>query len=128
MAGAPAHQGPIDLAVAMRYLGGDRRLLVELVGIFLDDGPKRLDSLRVALSASDVRQIEQVAHSLRGSAAILGATDLQSAAVALEDAAHDGHAENGPQMVARIASELERAIAFFADPGWPKLLDAEATP
>ena len=128
MAGAPAQQEPIDLAVAMRYLGGDRRLLLELVGIFLDDGPKRLDSLRVAMSVSDVRQIEQVAHSLRGSAAILGATELQSAAVALEDAAHDGHAESGPQMVARIASELERAIAFFADPGWPNRLDVEAAP
>ena len=123
---APAQ--PVDLSVAMRYLGGDRRLLLELVGIFLDDGPKRLDSLRVAMSASDNRQIEQVAHSLRGSAAILGATDLQSAAVALEDAAHDGHAEHGPQMIARIARELERAIAFFADPGWPTRLDAEATP
>lgn len=126
MAGAPARPEPVDLAVAMRYLGGDRRLLLELVGIFLDDGPKRLDSLRVAMSAPDIGQIEQVAHSLRGSAAILGATDLQSAALALEDAAHGGHSENGLQLVARIANELERAIAFCADPGWPKGLDVEA--
>ena len=128
MSAAPAPPQPIDLAVAMRWLGDDRRLLLELVGIFLDDGPKRLDSLRTAMSASDIRQVEQVAHSLKGSAAILGAADLQSAALALEDAAHDGHPEDGPQLVARIARELERAIAFFADPGWPTRLDVEAAP
>src|SRR5437899_9131691 len=89
VAAAPAE--PVDLAIAMRWLGGDRRLLLELVGIFMDDGPKRLDSLRAAMSASDILQVEHVAHSLKGSAAILGAADLQSAALALEDAAHDGH-------------------------------------
>jgi HPt (histidine-containing phosphotransfer) domain-containing protein len=125
---AAAHPAPVDLAVAMRWLGGDRRLLLELVGIFMDDSPKRLDSLRVAMSASDIPQVEQLAHNLKGAAAILGAGDLQSAALALEDAAHEGRPENGSQMVARIAGELDRAMAFFADPGWPKQLDVEAAP
>ena len=125
---ATAHPEPVDLAVAMRWLGGDRRLLLELVGIFMDDSPKRLDSLRVAMSASDTGQIERLAHNLKGAAAILGAGDLQSAALALEDAAHDGHTQNGLQMVARIAGELDRAMAFFADPGWPEHLDVGATP
>jgi len=128
VAAAPADQEPVDLAVAMHWLGGDRRLLLELVGIFMDDSPKRLVSLRAAMSTSDIVQVEQLAHSLKGSAAILGAADLQSAARVLEDAAHDGHAEDGPRMVARIARELERAIAFFADPGWPTQLDGEAVP
>jgi len=125
---APAHQQPVDLAIAMRWLGGDRRLLLELVGIFMDDGPKRLDSLRAAMSASDILQVEHVAHSLKGSAAILGAADLQSAALALEDAAHDGHPEDSPQLVARIATELDRILAFFSDPSWPERLDIEAAP
>jgi len=111
----------------MRWLGGDRRLLLELVGIFIDDGPKRLESLRTAMIASDAGLLEQVAHSLKGSAAILGAADLQSAALALEEVAHDGAAEKEP-LVAQIALELERTFAFFADPGWPERLDGEAAP
>jgi HPt (histidine-containing phosphotransfer) domain-containing protein len=118
---------PVDLAVAMRWLGGDRGLLSELVGIFVDDGPKRLQAIRAALTASDVRQIEHVAHSLKGSAAILGATRLSTAALALEDAAHDGHTEKSPDLVAAIARELERVMEFFADPGWTDRLDREAT-
>jgi HPt (histidine-containing phosphotransfer) domain-containing protein len=122
-----AAERPVDLAVAMRWLGGDRRLLSELVTIFVDDGPKRLQAIRTALTASDVRQVEHVAHSLKGSAAILGATQLQTAALALEDAAHEGHTENGSDLVAQIARELERVMAFFADPTWADRIDLEAT-
>ncbi len=122
-----AAEHPVDLAVAMRWLGGDRRLLSELVGIFVDDGPKRLQAIRAALTEADAQQIEHVAHNLKGSAAILGATRLQTAALALEDAAHDGHTEDGPDLVAQIAREMDRVIAFFADPAWTDRLDLEAT-
>jgi HPt (histidine-containing phosphotransfer) domain-containing protein len=121
--GAP--EEPIDLAVALRWLGGDQGLLRELVGIFVDDGPKRLEALRQAMIAADVQQLEQVAHSLKGSAAILGASRLQESALALEEATHDGRAENGAELVADIAREIERALAFFADPTWPERLNAE---
>ncbi len=120
-----AAEAPVDLAVALRWLGGDQALLRELVGIFIDDGPKRLEALREAMTASDVQQLEQVAHSLKGSAAILGASRLQQSALALEEAAHDGRAENGGDLVAAIARELERVLAFFADPAWPDRLNAE---
>jgi len=122
-----AAERPVDLAVAMRWLGGDRHLLSELVTIFVDDGPKRLQAIRAALIASDVQQVEHVAHSLKGSAAILGATQLQTAALALEDAAHEGHTENGSDLVAQIARELDRVMAFFANPTWADGIDLEAT-
>ena len=118
-------EGPVDLAVALRWLGGDQALLRELVGIFVDDGPKRLEALREAMKAADVQQLEQVAHSLKGSAAILGAARLQESALALEETAHDGRAENGVDLVADIAREIERVLAFFADPAWAERLDAE---
>jgi len=112
--------------VAMRWLGGDRRLLRELVGIFVDDGPKRLEALRAAMTALDGQQLEQIAHSLKGSASILGAGRLRDAAQALEDAAHDRQAATGTALVGRVAREVEHVIAFFADPSWPDRLDVEA--
>ena len=54
-----AAEGPVDLAVALRWLGGDQELLRELVGIFIDDGPKRLKALREAMTASDVKVVFQ---------------------------------------------------------------------
>ena len=114
--------------MALRWLGGDQGLLRELVGIFVDDGPKRLEALRAAMTAADVQQLEQVAHSLKGSAAILGAARLQESALALEEAAHDGRAESGVHLVAQLAREVEQVIAFFADPAWQERLDVEPSP
>jgi len=116
-----ASEGPVDLAVALRWLGGDQLLLRELVGIFVDDGPKRLETLRAAMTAADIQQLGQVAHSLKGSAAILGAARLQESAMALEEA-------NGVDLVGQLAREIERVIAFFADPAWQERLGVEPAP
>lgn len=121
-----AAERPVDLAVALHWLGGDRRLLRELVGIFLDDSPKRLDALRAAMTAADVQQLEQIAHSLKGSASILGAGRLRDAAQALEEGAHDGALENGTRLVAQVSREIQRVISFFADPAWLERFDIEA--
>jgi HPt (histidine-containing phosphotransfer) domain-containing protein len=119
---------PVDLAVALRWLGGDQQLLRELVGIFIDDGPKRIEALRAAMTAPDGRQLEQIAHSLKGSAAILGAVRLQETALAVEESAHNGRADHAAHLVPGLVQEVERVIAFFADPAWPARLDAGPTP
>jgi HPt (histidine-containing phosphotransfer) domain-containing protein len=124
--GAAEH--PVDLAVALRWLGGDQRLLHELVEIFVDDGPKRLEALRTAMTSSDAQQLEHIAHSLRGSAAILGAARLQKAALALEETAREGRVEHKAQLVTEVADELVRVMAFFADPLWRDRLDVEPAP
>jgi len=88
--------------------------------------PQYLDALRAAMAAADAKQIEHIAHSLKGSAAILGAARLRDAALVLEDSAHDRHGDAGAPLVAQVAREVERVIAFFADPSWPDRLDVEA--
>lgn len=117
---------PVDLRVALRWLGGDRRLLRELVGIFVDDGPKRLEALRAAMMTRDVQQLEQIAHSLKGSASILGAARLRDAAHVLEEGVQAGQVANATGLVTQVAREVEQVIAFFSDPGWSERLDAEA--
>src|SRR2546426_3674692 len=48
-----ADQPPVDLSVALRQAGGSPSLLIELVGIFQDDLPERLDRLQNAIHAGD---------------------------------------------------------------------------
>ena len=113
-----AVERPVDLAVALRWLGGDQRLLRELVGIFVEDGPKRLEALRAAMTAVDVHQLEQIAHSLKGSAGILGAGELQQVCAELELAAAAKRFDVAPALLARLDHELGRVVAFFRDPAW----------
>jgi HPt (histidine-containing phosphotransfer) domain-containing protein len=117
----------VDLEGALRWVGGDRRLLRELIELFVDDMPKRLTGLKEATATRDVRQLERLAHTLKGSAGILGAGALQVAAQGLEEAMRARRLEVMPELLAALERELERVGVFFADPGWRTFLGQGAS-
>ena len=119
---------PVDLARALHWVGGDRRLLRELVGVFVEEAPGRLAELRRGAAARDAATVERVAHSLKGSAGLLGAASLQAASAELEERAVAKRVDGVADLVARVEGELERVLAFFRDPAWPGRLDPEAPP
>ncbi len=118
----------VDLAVALHWVGGDRHLLFELVGIFVDEAPGRLVELQRAVAARDAATVERVAHSLKGSAGILGAACLRAASAELEERAITKRFDGAPGLLTPLEGELERVLAFFRDPAWQGKLDFEATP
>jgi len=119
---------PVDLARALHWVGGDRRLLRELVGVFVEEAPGRLAELRRGAAARDAATVERVAHSLKGSAGLLGAASLHAASAELEERAVAKRVDGVADLVARVEGELERVLAFFRDPAWPGRLDPEAPP
>ena len=118
----------VDLARALHWVGGDRRLLRELVGVFVEEAPGRLAELRRAAAALDAATVERVAHSLKGSAGLLGAASLRAASAELEERALAKRVVDAADLVARVEGELERVLAFFRDPAWQGRLDLEAMP
>src|SRR5262249_23621439 len=48
-------------------LGGDRKLLGELVCLFLADAPKLLARVQRAIARGDVGRLKETAHALKGS-------------------------------------------------------------
>lgn len=118
----------VDLARALHWVGGDRRLLRELVGVFVEEAPGRLAELRRAAAALDAPTVERVAHSLKGSAGLLGAASLRAVSAELEERALAKRVDGAADLVARVEGELERVLAFFRDPAWQGRLDLEATP
>ena len=66
---------------------GEPDLLRELITLFLRDTPERLDTALRALAASDFDTAGRAAHSVKGSAANLGAHALQAHAGTAEAAA-----------------------------------------
>ena len=53
-----------------------RDVVAELVATFLAEAPTRLDDLRRGIAAGDEREVSRAVHSLKSSAATLGALDL----------------------------------------------------
>ena len=66
---------------------GGRRLVAQMIDLFLTQAPARLTGLREGLAGGDVETVERSAHSLKSTAANLGATELSRLAGEAERAA-----------------------------------------
>lgn len=71
----------LDMAVVDELLSltedGNPELLLDLIQMFLDDGPRKVELVVQGLQAQDFEQMERAAHSLKGSSGHLGAHLLQ---------------------------------------------------
>ncbi len=80
---------------------GEPDLLRELIMLFLRDTPERIDAVRGALAGFDFETAGRAAHTLRGSAANLGANALQGHAGTAEAAARR---QDVPALTAALAA------------------------
>jgi two-component system sensor histidine kinase/response regulator len=60
----------------LRRVGGNPKMLRDLAKIFLEDTPKRRSAIRKAIAAQDGEALARAAHALRGSVAMLGASEI----------------------------------------------------
>ncbi len=71
----------LDMSVVEELLSfsddGDPELLLDLIQMFLDDGPSKVAAVMEGLAAGDFEKMERAAHSLKGQAQVLD--DLVSA-------------------------------------------------
>ena len=90
----PAHIPPDASSIAMpnpgglddllKRIGGDKKLLRQMIATFLRDMPKRLSDIRVALKKKDGIALASSAHALKGSVSIFGPSAAQQHAEALQ--------------------------------------------
>ena len=83
---------------------GEPDLVLEVIDLFLGESPSRVAALRDAVDRNDLAVIARVAHTLKGSAAHLGAKALTTLCGRLEDKARTGAPFNGPFAVSAIGS------------------------
>jgi len=93
----------------LRALGGDDEdFLGEIIGIFLADMPLRIAELDAGLQATNTEKFMRAAHSIKGSAANLGAMRLQDSAEALEKEARASGVAGLAANVAAVIAEFEQ--------------------
>jgi HPt (histidine-containing phosphotransfer) domain-containing protein len=86
----PAHMSMGPCAALLDRVGGDEQIFVDLCDAFLDDAPKRLESIRNAILTGDARTVQREAHAYKGSAGAFDAHDVVAAARELEHGAAAG--------------------------------------
>ena len=99
----------LDTALALRHLGGRADRLGRLLRVFADHNSEAPARLRERLAAGDSAEAQRLAHGLKGAAATLGATAVQTRARELEQALHDG----GPP--AELEPRIDRLEETLAD-------------
>lgn len=98
---------------ALKRLGGDRQLFLEMVQIFLEEAPSQLQLLRQAIAAGNCREAEHAAHRLKGDLGYLGAVEVAECASTLEDAAHNGNVSHAETTLATLETNLEAIFSVL---------------
>jgi two-component system sensor histidine kinase/response regulator len=110
----PAVEPPIDLSAALSTVDGDKVLLMDIIGVFLQDYPTCLQELRDAINAGDELRIERTAHSLRGAVSNFVAQTAYALAYELEIMGRRAELDRAPMVLQQLERELERIARFVS--------------
>lgn len=84
--------------------------IAEVVALFSQDGPRQVSALRSAARQHDFEMLRRVAHTLRGSSSMLGATRVAGLCEQIEHAADGQDPAGASDAVTRLESELPAAL------------------
>jgi two-component system sensor histidine kinase/response regulator len=84
---------------------GEAGVLREVIGIYIDEAPGHLASLRQALSRHDATELARVAHAMKSASHNVGASQLGEACRQLEHASRAGDLQAAAEGVATIETQ-----------------------
>jgi HPt (histidine-containing phosphotransfer) domain-containing protein len=104
------------LAVDLSYLRlldelsepGEPDLIVELIDLYLEEGPRRLKSLRAACENRDSVALKNSAHNLKGSSGNLGALLMAEVCHQLEQLAYKKSFTEATEVLSALEHEFGR--------------------
>lgn len=107
----PAEPPAFNVAAPLERMGGDHGLLAELVAIYLEDLPGKLEGLERALGAGARDEVVRLAHGLKGGSANIGAEALGGLFKTMERLARAGDLGAAGDVLPRIRD----AVSCFAE-------------
>ena len=95
----------VKVIASLREAVGE--VVSSMISAFIEDTPIYIGKLGAAVAERNVRQVRDMAHTIRGSAANFGATELVAASKLLEDDATGENLVNSEQLLKRISLTFE---------------------
>lgn len=93
----------------LREWGGDK-LAGQMVRLFLKNSGTRMDQIRAGVDGSDLEEAERGAHSLKSSAANIGAELLRTLATRMESAALEGNGDGAKSLLPDLETAYSEAM------------------
>jgi signal transduction histidine kinase/DNA-binding response OmpR family regulator/HPt (histidine-containing phosphotransfer) domain-containing protein len=100
---------------ALESTGGDRVLLRELIGVFLEHAPAWIRELGSALGRGDAAEVHRLAHTIKGAVDSCGAARAYDAAMVLERMGRQGDLTAAAAAYAALDREIARVLPELAD-------------
>jgi HPt (histidine-containing phosphotransfer) domain-containing protein len=94
----------------LREWGGDK-LASQMVRLFLKNSGIRMDQIRTGVEGGDLEEVERGAHSLKSSAANIGAELLRTLATRMESAALQQNADDARSLLPKLESSYSDAMS-----------------
>ena len=85
---------------------GEPDVLSEVLRLFLDEVPRRIERVRAAWTAGDLTEVHRLAHSLKGSAGNIGARAMFEVCKQLDEQAKAADRQGTGHLVAALAAEF----------------------
>jgi two-component system, sensor histidine kinase and response regulator len=108
--GDAAPEAGFDFTAALNYVGGDRALLDELLGIFVEDAPVRMETIRRAIAGREAAELTREAHTIKGALKVIGATTAAGLAQGLEALGRDGNMGEADKLAVALEREMDRLM------------------
>lgn len=81
----------LDLKEVLERVQDDRELLLELLDIFFEDYPKKIQEMRKSLRANNVSQVQDLAHSMKGASGNISAKKIYASFLTIEQMAKNNN-------------------------------------
>jgi HPt (histidine-containing phosphotransfer) domain-containing protein len=113
----PRHETPRDLLDMMTLQNlvelddGGTGLLSEMIGIFREDTPRRIQDILAAAEKGNATAFSHAGHALKGGAGALGANAMRRFAADIETAGRNGSVEAGPELSKRLEDLFQASIS-----------------
>jgi CheY-like chemotaxis protein/HPt (histidine-containing phosphotransfer) domain-containing protein len=103
-----------DYDSMMERLMDDVKLAGEIIEIFINDMPKRITSLKLALLERDSKKTEHYAHSINGAAGSVGVDRFRNIAANIERVARTGDLSMVPDLIPELENQFDIAVKEIA--------------
>ncbi len=93
---------------------GGERLLGQMLRLFLENSAERMNQIRAGVDQDDLQEAGRGAHSLKSSAANVGAVRVRSLSAEIEEQCNDGNREGFLANVPLLEKSYASACAALA--------------
>jgi two-component system, sensor histidine kinase and response regulator len=114
-ASAASHPGVVDLDALVKGFDGNRRLVGEVIDVFLQDAPAMLTRLQSAARARHAGDLVAAAHAIKGAAGLFSLGPAYQSASRLEQTARSSELTAADAACADVEADVSQLMAELRD-------------